>query len=446
MINSLAGRLAVAASVVLLGFMIATGFALEKAFESSALQAMRDRLKGLSFALLGAAEVAADGSFHIDENFIPDERLLQPDSGLSALVLSENGRVLWRSVSSTGVITLPKAPGVGEWLFVESHSPDVPFVLAFGLQWTLEDSLSERYVLLLVEQADTYVAQLGDFRKTLFTWLFASALVLLLAQLAVLRWGLKPLRTVIMELKRIESGERERLEGHYPKELAPLVEGMNALLSHERGRQVRTRNALDDLAHSAKTPLAVLRGFIDQGEFNSRDRKKFGEQIERLDQIVRYQLQRAATRGRSGLLSGQLIAPGVGKIKSTLSKVYRDKNVQFTADFPQDLTLVVDADDLMELWGNLLDNAYKWCRSRVRLSAIRDQGSIHIYVDDDGPGFPEHIESGLMQRGARADSRVEGQGIGLAVVAEITKAYDGEIRLEKSSWGGARVSLRFPAS
>jgi len=444
--NSLAGRLALAASAVLLGFMIATAFALEKAFESSALQAMRNRLQGLSFALLGAAEVSTDGDFEIDDSFIPDERLSQPDSGLSALVLSDKGQILWRSVSSPGIVTLPKPPDVGEWIFIESRSRDTPFVLAFGLQWTLEDSLSERYVLMVVEQADAYLAQLTNFRTTLFSWLFASALVLLLAQLAVLRWGLSPLRHVIKELKRIETGDREKLDGQYPKELSPLVEGLNALLSHERGRQIRTRNALDDLAHSAKTPLAVLRGFIDQGDFNVKEKRRFAEQIDRLDQIVRYQLHRAAARGRPGLLSGQLIAPGIAKVQSTLNKVYRDKNVEFTSDYPDDLSVAVDADDLIELWGNVLDNAYKWCRSRVGVSVSKGRECVDVHVDDDGPGFPPGMTSALLQRGARADSRMEGQGIGLAVVSEIVKAYGGEIRLGKSKWGGARVSLQFQTS
>lgn len=444
--NSLAARLTLAASLVLLGFMVATGFALEKAFSSSALQAMQDRLQGLSYAMLGAANVSDEGGFSIDEGLLPDERLLQPDSGLSALVLSENGQILWRSVSSSGVISLPKAPGVGEWLFQESRTEDTPFVLGFGFQWALSESEARRYVLLIVEQADTYYAQLAEFRSTLLIWLSLGAAVLLIAQLLVLRWGLGPLRTLVQGLRQIKEGKTDVIGGRYPVELSPLVDGLNALLRHERGRQARIRNALDDLAHSAKTPLAVLRGSIESGALEGNERRKFLDQIDRLDQIVRYQLQKAAARGRSALLRGEQLEPIVQKIASALAKVYREKPVDLDLDCPENFSLMVDADDLMELWGNLLDNAYKWCRSHIRLSVVTGKSYVMVMLEDDGPGFPVDMASNLIERGARADSQTEGQGIGLAVVSDIVTAYGGKIRLEKSDLGGARVCLEFPLS
>src|SRR5688572_8818233 len=130
--NSLAARLVVAASAVLTGFVLITGLALEKAFESSAEQAVRDRLTGLIYALLGAADVSARGGLSVDEQNTPDERLAQPKSGLRAYILSNDGQVLWRSVSASQSVRLARLPGVGEWSFYVRERAEDPFVLAFG--------------------------------------------------------------------------------------------------------------------------------------------------------------------------------------------------------------------------------------------------------------------------------------------------------------------------
>jgi two-component system sensor histidine kinase PhoQ len=221
---------------------------------------------------------------------------------------------------------------------------------------------------------------------------------------------------------------------------------MNALLCHERSRQARIRNSLDDLAHSLKTPLAVLRGVVDQSETGTKaDVRLLGEQVGRIDQIVRYQLHRVAARGRQGFLHIEPVEPILRQLVGALAKVYKSKNIKFDVRLDGGLRLRADPDDLMEILGNVLDNACKWCRLSVSIRGGQQDRRVVLYVEDDGPGFPDGLAESLIQRGARADTQVEGQGIGLAVVSEIVSGYGGRLELGRSDIGGARVKLDLPA-
>lgn len=446
-VHSLAGRLVLAASLVLSGVVISTGLALEKAFESGAKQSVRDRLTGLIYTLLGAADLDPEGKLTVDSNHTADERLERPRSGLRAYVLTGKGAVAWRSASTTGSIHLDSAPGVGEWTF---FAPDArteePFMLAFGVQWAADDDKDSRYTFVVVEDDTGYQRQLDHYRKTLFTWLLVGVGILLIAQLAVLRWGLKPLGKLTAELRAIEGGTgKDSIDAECPRELQPLVHAVNALLEHERSRQKRIRNSLDDLAHSLKTPLAVLRGLTDQSKTGQRiSSSQLSEQVDRIDQIVRYQLHRAAARGRQRFLRIERVYPLLRQLVTALQKVYRDKQIQFLLEVDEQLKLRADPDDLMEVFGNLLDNACKWCRATVSLQWTTDGKHVTFAIEDDGPGFPHGAADSLIERGARADRRVEGQGIGLAIVADIVAGYGGELKLTQSTLGGARVSVNLP--
>jgi two-component system sensor histidine kinase PhoQ len=281
------------------------------------------------------------------------------------------------------------------------------------------------------------------FRRTLWLWLALPAALLLVLQWLVLYWGLSPVRKLVTELRGIESGTANEISGDYPSELEPLTHSLNTMLRYERQQQARYRHALDDLAHSLKTPLAVLTSDAERGELAGSLQSRLREQLGRIRQIVDYQLKRAATAGSRHLSAPVVVRPLVEKLCAAMAKVYHDKNIRYLIDLPSGHGLRVDEGDLMEVLGNALDNASKWCRDRVAVTASADGQMSWLMIDDNGPGFPPDAAA-LLQRGVRADSRVEGQGIGLAVVAEIVRAYEGEVRLERSALGGARVSLGLP--
>jgi two-component system sensor histidine kinase PhoQ len=442
---SLQNRLLLAASFVLLAFLALCGAGLESAFRRAALDAQEDRMRGLVYALLGAAEPDERGALELNDGDLPEPRLMRRESGLEAAIFDEAGDVLWRSPSQAGSLPLVIGPEVGNWK-LERIGDLGRFALTFGLRWIVGDARPQRYTVLVLEEPQAYEEQLSVFRRTLWLWLAAAAAALLAALVLVLRWGLLPIRQLVGELREVEAGTQGQIESAYPGEITPLTGALNAMIRHERSQLQRYRNALGDLAHSLKTPLAVLRGLSGEARVDAETQRRLDEQVTRMQEIADHQLSRAATAGRRALAQPVAVRRIADKLAAALEKVYADKRIAFEVHAPPKLLVRVDSGDLHELLGNTLDNAAKWARGRVRVAIERVGTALELEVDDDGPGFPPEPES-LLGRGVRADSRVPGQGLGLAAVAEILGAYEGEIRLERSSaLGGGRVVMRIPSA
>jgi len=442
---SLQSRLLLSASFVLLAFLALCGAGLESAFRRAALGAQEDRMRGLVYALLGAAEPDARGALELNDGDLPEPRLMRRESGLEAAIFDEAGLVLWRSPSQSGALPLVIGPEVGNWK-LERIGDLGRFGLSFGLRWIEADDRPKRYTVLVLEEPQAYEAQLATFRRTLWLWLAAAAAALLGALVLVLRWGLLPLRVLVGELRDVEAGARSQIDAPYPREITPLTGALNAMIRHERSQLQRYRNALGDLAHSLKTPLAVLRGLSGDERLQRDTQRQIDEQVTRMQQIADHQLSRAAIAGRRALAQPVAVRPIAAKLAAALAKVYADKSLAFELAVAPGLLGRVDSGDLHELLGNTLDNAAKWARGRVRLRAGRAGAQLELEVEDDGPGFPPEAER-LLGRGVRADGRVPGQGLGLAAVAEMLGAYEGEIRLDRSdALGGARVAMRIPSA
>ena len=266
---------------------------------------------------------------------------------------------------------------------------------------------------------------------------------------SILRWSLAPLRRAEQDLIAIERGESTELTGHYPRELQGLTENLNALLRNDRGRVERYRHTLGELAHSLKTPLAVLWGALDEKIPSEQLPGILQREVSRMTQIVDYQLQRAAASGRRALATPMAVGEAARQIVESLNKVYADKGVRCELRVPPGAQFHGPEGDLLEILGNLLDNAYKWCRQQVRVGAAplaspaagRQHAGVSIWVEDDGPGIPSKDIQELLARRSRADEAVPGHGIGLRVVCDITALYDGSLRLGTSELGGARVEV-----
>lgn len=443
--NSLKARLLLAATLILFAFVALTGVALQRGFLERAQQAEKDKLQGLVYALLGATDADRKGKLVVNEGELRDSRLVQPDSGLYVLIFNAKGDIVWQSRSVLDPVAPGALPAVGSWRFSRSYNDAGKelFVHSFTVRWASQGDPLRSYTFLAAESTDEFLSQMKIFRRELWLWLLVPAGLLLLLQTVVLQWGLLPLRRLVSELRGIEAGSRADIAGEYPNELRSLTQALNAMLRSERNQQTRYRHALDDLAHSLKTPLAVLSGETERDGLSAVQRDRLQEQLGRMRQIVDYQLKKAAAAGSRSFTAPVAVRPVVDKLTAALAKVYRDKSVRYEVEIGDDIRLRMDSGDLMEMLGNLIDNASKWCRSQVRVTAWPEGSDLLIQIDDDGPGFPGEAEA-LLQRGARADTRVEGQGIGLAVVAEIVSACDGRIRLAKSALGGGRVSVQLP--
>ena len=438
---SLRLRLLLATSLTLAFFLVFGGVSLNRAFKASARHAQMERMQAITYALLGGAEPNEYGELSFANDKLPDTRLQQPQSGLEGALFGDSAGLLWGSPSLGDDIPTPATQPVGEWRFEKIARR---FVLLFGLSYASDDGLSRHYTLMLAEDSALYESQIRAYRRTLYTWLGGGAAVLLLLQGAVMRWSLRPLRRLVRELSEIERGDRERIEGQYPSELQPLTEGLNAMIVNERSQQGRYRNALGDLAHSLKTPLAVLHGIAERPQAAADNQQLLVEQVSRMGHIVQHQLKRAATVGSRTLAEPTALRPLVEKVTGALLKVYHPRQIHFEIDIPGSLRLRADAGDLYELIGNLLDNACKYGKSRVLISARRDKREVILSVEDDGVGFPTEAAH-LLERGIRADTRQEGQGLGLGAVKDIVDAYQGQLKLDRSALGGGKVTVQFSA-
>jgi two-component system sensor histidine kinase PhoQ len=445
--QSLHGRLLLAASLVLAGFLGATGLALDKAFRVSAEAAMQDRLQSYIYALLAAADDDENGRM-IPPQALPEPRFSKPDSGLYAIITRHDNESLWRSSSLTGRdIDVTEQQRPGERRFRRLARADMQlYALAFGVAWEDDAGTEALYTFTVAEDTSVFQAEIDSFRSTLWRWLGGMAVVLLFAQGFILRWGLRPLRTVIADLQQIEKGRTDRLDGHYPRELTGLTSSLNSLIEHSKVVQTRYRNSLDDLAHSLKTPLAILQsGCVDSKDTADASHAFVSEQVERMDEIISHQLQRAAVSGRTTLAKPVPVGRVVERLLRSLDKVYREKQVTIDLELDPSATFTGDEADLTEILGNLLENAYKYCHNKVRVSVVTHQhpDGVAISIEDDGPGIaPEQVDA-VLQRGTRMDESVPGQGIGLSMTSEIISVYGGQLAFAASPLGGTLLRVSF---
>jgi len=430
---------------VLTAFLGLSAFSLNNAFQASTDEAQHKRLKNYVYSLLTAAEFAEDGSVSLPGQLAePDFSL--PNSGLYAQITSGH-EIIWQSPSSLGLfIALPEHPGPSKEKLSTIELTGEVFLLnlAYGVTWENEQQQLFSYTINISENLSAIEQQKSGFQLSLWRWLGGTGLILLIAQAFILRWGLRPLHDVAADLNAIESGDRKRLSKDYPQELNQLTQNINTLLDHEQSRRQRYKNSLADLAHSLKTPLAVIRGELESTAENSALRHTTSEQLNRLSELVDYQLQRAATEGQSSLQSPLSLGEIAHKILNSLDKVYQAKKIHQQCEIDYNLFIHADEGDIYELLGNLLENAYKYCTKQISISIKSHANTIEIRIDDDGNGIPEHAQNDILKRGKRIDSQVEGHGIGLAIVSDITDAYHGEITIEKSHFGGARFILLLP--
>jgi len=439
-LRSLQARVTWAAVLVLLVFVVLTGLALEQAFQASARSAREERLLGQLYLLMAAADSDGDGLSLPRQ--LAEARFSLPESGLYAQVSDADGEAVWRSTSALGQsIPFDERLGPGVRRFHQASDADGNgyLVEGFGVTWSI-GPVPRGYTFSVAEDLSAYQRELARFRVNLVGWLGAMSLLLLVALLLALRWGLAPLRRVADEVAAVEAGHQDRLRGAYPHELRALTDNLNALLASGYARETRLGNALADLAHSLKTPLAVLRGALGDPPSAA-----LTEQIRRMDEIVAYQLERARGRPTASLAPPIPLGPALERLLGALGKLHAGRTVATELDLTPDLSFRGAEGDLLEVIGNLLDNAFKWTRARVRVEARREAGMLVIRVEDDGPGIPAGQVQALGERGARADLSAPGHGIGLAVVREICKAYGGDISIAASPLGGALVQARLGA-
>lgn len=419
---------------------------LGQGFRDSAEEALRERLQVQIYSLLSSAEINNAGQLKMPD-YLPEPRFINPGSGLYGFIQQKTNQLIWRSPSAIGLdIITPPPLKVGESLF--SFDKHGRYVLHYDVIWQSITGIEHEYTFTVAEDAQYVRNQVEQLQETLRVWLAFIGVVLVTIQFALLRWSLKPLRSIATDLEAIERGRKTYLDGTYPSELKGLVGNLNAFISIERAHLERYRNNLADLAHSLKTPLAILRGCAESFSANTETVK---EQISRMDDIVEYQLHRAAAKGEHKAIKSADLPLIINKIIASLNKVYLDKGITITAAMPEACLIYCEEGDLYEIVGNLLDNACKWCKNQVKISVSlnvrnnRRNFSVQIQIEDDGPGIPPGKFNEILKRGVRADENIHGHGIGMSVVYELVTLLGGKLEGGKSlNLGGMKWGVYLP--
>ncbi len=417
---------------------------LDLAFKKSLIEAERGRLNSHIYLLLAAADL-------VDEELFLPQKLTEPlfdqlNSGLYAFIYDDVGSEIWRSNSASVLdveLQATETINPGSSVFVDFAVKDNAYYLfSFDVAYELEDESVAPYRFFVLHLQQEVKSELSAYRKQLWWLLGGLAFLLLLTQAWIMRWGLRPLKRVAADLEAVEQGRAEILQGRYPEEIQPVTDNLNQVLRTERTQRERYKTTLADLAHSLKTPLAVMRGAQDQTGAGKTELLE--EQITRMDQIISHQLQRAVIGGQVEPGQKVDVLSLVTRIKDVLEKVYLDKNVIFHCAANENVYFYGAESDLMEVLGNVMENAFKYCSRQVRVEVRGNERELTIAVSDDGVGVPEDSKKQILKRGSRADTVRPGQGIGLSVVADIISSYQGGLTVEKSILGGAEFEITLP--
>ncbi|WP_439135867.1 ATP-binding protein, partial [Pseudomaricurvus sp.] len=410
----------------------------------------QEQLNSQLYILLGAAEVQ-NGQLWLPEQ-LHEPRYNVVDSGLYATVSTPSQtqpeditswKQLWQSESISILnITLPYNAIDFRTDQRVMEAAGNYFRLTYDLSWVENDQTTLPLRFQVYHSQQAYKQQVKKYRQQLWYGLSFLAMGLLTIQVIIMRWGLSPLKRLAKELKRLSLGEQSRLAGDYPDEITPVTDSLNEVLQHEQQQRERYRNTLGDLAHSLKTPLAIVQGELQRTDMNTQ---LANEQLEHMSGIIRHQLQRAVLQTSQKRHTPQAIRPVAERLTNAMSKVYQDKNIHFELNIDGNLRYPIESQDLFELLGNLIENACKYGRDRVEITALDKDKDLLIMVADNGAGIKAQELDIVLQRGARADTAKPGQGIGLAVSTDIVSAYSGGIHVGNSSTlGGAEFQIRLP--
>jgi two-component system sensor histidine kinase PhoQ len=441
--RSLKARLLIASFLLLPMIIGVAGYALQNSFSYSLQASLEKRLRLQIYLMIGAAEMQGE-TLVISEN-----QQLHLGSDTYVYIHAYPGVLQWKSTNTdelsrkiTASIVASKIR-IGETRFIFFEDDNL-YLYQYPLQWD-DGEITRRYLFSIVESGAEVSADLNAYRTHLWGWLFAVTVLALMLQTLITRWGLKPLSKLVNDLHNIERGYSTRLDGYYPEEVQGVTDSLNHLLQSERNQRERYRNTLGDLAHSLKTPLAVIRGTGNEQLLYEGYRNVVDEQVRRMDQIVQYQLARAVRSQANAIVHATPIAPIIKRISLALSKVYREKNVDVSLLLDETALFGADERDMMELLGNMLENAFKYGHSAVRISLVKEIEWVQLSIEDDGPGVSPEMRHVILQRGARVDtSAAPGQGIGLTVAVDILSSYDGQLEVGESSLGGACFKILLP--
>jgi signal transduction histidine kinase len=438
MIQSLRLRLLVGAVLAIAFILLLVAFGLSRIFSNYVADRYRADMSAIIDQLAAGVEFEGGKARMTDEP--GDPRFDLPGSGLYWQVVADN-RDVFRSRSLWDIELQPDALLNGPFGFWLGEGPDGEPLLVQLRAIDLETPEGNRPLTLLAGFDRRVIDNaISEYHDATIIMLVLTAAVLLAAAFLQIGIGLAPLSRLQNGLALVRSGRTDQLPEAGPTELRPLVSELNGLLKERETAVERARARASDLAHGLKTPLTVLLQLADG--LPDQERSMIRQQVDLIRQRSDRQLQSARLGVEQMAQTG--LASLTGKLISVLSPVTAARGVAWQVDLDEEMTVDMDPADLAEALGNVLDNATRYAKSMIRVTAAREAGGLRLDVEDDGPGVEEAALPAIAARGVHLVDD-EGTGLGLAITADILSAYGGAITFSNAATGGLKVSLSLPA-
>ncbi len=402
------------------------------------------------FNLIGSVGVSEDGRLTGAPD-LGDLRFSEPRSGWYWSVEPASAGVTGglRSSSMTGAIPSPSITAVPfNTEFQRSYVADGlagEHLAVFESEFVLDTGNQIARFRVMGNESELE-EEIAAFQRSLLIYLSLFGFGMIAINAIAILYGLQPLRRVRDALAMVREGTAQRLDGRFPAEIEPLANETNALIENNRRIVERSRTQVGNLAHSLKTPLAIL---LNEGRaLGGAKGKLIAEQAASMQQQVEHYLQRARVAAqRDSVVYRTPVKPLVERLARVIGKL--NPNTELSVDLPQDdIVFAGEREDLEEMLGNLLENAMKWARSKVSISVAPLPGtdgepdSFEIWIEDDGPGIPEDKARDALKRGRRLDESKPGTGLGLAIVTDLVNEYGGKLRLERGGLGGLKAIVQ----
>lgn len=306
------------------------------------------------------------------------------------------------------------------------------------------EKVGRRFTLVVAEDLAPLRANIQRFQRWTLLALAIALVFIVLTQRWILRRGFRSLDQVRTQLRQVANGQASRINELGPEEVRPLSNEVNQLLERLQQRLARSRQALGDLAHGLKGPLSLVTRELDASDLPSAQRDRLNQRLGRVGELIERELQRARAAGGD---VGRHFDPSVElpDLLDALRTLHRERNLSITSESQPEILLPFDREDLLEILGNLLDNACKWAQTRVCVHWQLKDEMLVIQIDDDGPGIPPANRDRLLQRGSRQDEQHPGHGLGLAIVKDRIDELHGRLALAQApALGGLRAEVSMP--
>jgi len=391
-------------------------------------ESVAEHLEHDALSMLAALSADAGTDITLDVNRV-EPIYLKPFSGDYYQIITQEQVIYSRSLMDQKLDIQPLSAGQTRRLYRTGPKLQPLIVMVYGYS-----KLNRNITIAIAEDLTPTLTRIASFQSRYTVITLCLLLFLIAAQIIILRMGLRPLVRIQKQIRALEQGERTQLDTHVPQEVAVLVEEFNWLLSVMNKRLQRSRNTVDDLAHALKTPLTVLQQLSRDEALQSQPElcDALRTQTVNMQRTMERVLKRARLAGCGPATLKFDIQREVPALIQVLQNIYRDKNLSITFSAAEIEALLIDREDMLELIGNLLDNACKWAKSKVSVSFTSSR-DIHITIEDDGPGVSEHDITRLAQRGARLDETVSGHGLGLSIARIIAEQHGGRLIMGQSS-------------